>query len=398
LYVKVPREEVVHRLERFQEELVKIGLDAALITHNADLLYLTGTIQQAQLWVPAQGQPLLLVKKNLARARDDSPLDRIFPLSGLAEMPGILKEFGLFPAGRFRLGLELDVLPAKFYLRYQHLFPTVQVEDISPVLRQIRAVKSEFELDMMRKAGEMADALFQAAQEILVEGMSEVELAGLVEAVVRKAGHQALVRVRSYGAELVWGHLLSGPPAVQPSLFDSPTGGIGVSPAMPHGSGFRKIGRREPVILDYPGVYNGYILEQTRILSLGSLPPHLEDAYQVSREILAYLEQEVRAGMTWGEVDLLARRKAEKSHFAANFLGFDGYRVPFVGHGVGLELDELPVLAAGLEKPLLSGMTVAIEPKFLFPDEGVVGLENTYVVRENGLESLMTSSEELVFL
>jgi Xaa-Pro dipeptidase len=75
-----------------------------------------------------------------------------------------------------------------------------------------------------------------------------------------------------------------------------------------------------------------------------------------------------------------------------------GPRARFVGHGVGIELDEWPVIAKGIDTPLHEGMVVAIEPKFLFPDIGVVGLENTWAVRSDGLEALTTFPSEITYL
>jgi len=149
-------------------------------------------------------------------------------------------------------------------------------------------------------------------------------------------------------------------------------------------------------MLDYPACYHGYIIDQTRILALGGLPRPLAEAYQASCDILAQLAADVKAGTSCGEVHAMAKRLAAQTPYGDNLMRNGDYEVPFIGHGVGLELDEPPVLAVGNDQPLQAGMVIAIEPKFIFPAQGVVGVENTYLVRTDGLEALSITSPDLM--
>jgi Xaa-Pro aminopeptidase len=390
----VPRSEIARRIGALQAQLARKGLDAALILQTADLFYFAGTIQQSHLWVPLQGEPLLLVRKDLARARAESPLDRIAAIGSPKEIPGLLTANGL--AAPQSLGLELDVLPANLYLSYGRIFQGAGLSDISTEIRLLRAVKSDWEIGMIRQAARLADQLAAAVPELLREGMSEIELAGRVEARARALGHQGIVRMRMWGSELFYGHLMAGPSGAVPSFLASPTGGPGVGPAVAQGPGMRPIQRHEPILVDYVFVFNGYLADHTRIFSLGRLPADLEQAHAAMLVLQAEVTAAARPGIPSGRLYRVARESAARQGYGAFFMGADERRVRFVGHGIGLELDEFPFLAQGQELPLQSGMVFALEPKLVFPGRGVVGIENTHLVTPEGVEQLTRLDEQIM--
>jgi Xaa-Pro aminopeptidase len=390
----VPRSEIARRIGALQAQLARKGLDAALILQTADLFYFAGTIQQSHLWVPLQGEPLLLVRKDLARARAESPLDRIAAIGSPKEIPGLLTANGL--AAPQSLGLELDVLPANLYLSYGRIFQGAGLSDISTEIRLLRAVKSDWEIGMIRQAARLADQLAAAVPELLREGMSEIELAGRVEARARALGHQGIVRMRMWGSELFYGHLMAGPSGAVPSFLASPTGGPGVGPAVAQGPGMRPIQRHEPILVDYVFVFNGYLADHTRIFSLGRLPADLEQAHTAMLVLQAEVTAAARPGIPSGRLYQVARESAARQGYGAFFMGADERRVRFVGHGIGLELDEFPFLAQGQELPLQSGMVFALEPKLVFPGRGVVGIENTHLVTPEGVEQLTRLDEQIM--
>jgi len=389
-----PREELAQRTLRLQNLLRGKGIDGALIVQNADLFYFAGVVQRAHLFIPAEGKPLLLVKKSYARAGQESTLENVVPLDNPRELPAALASHG---CGRPAcLGLELDVLPVNEYLRYQKMFPTAKIVDVSPLIRQVRMVKSAYELELLKNAAALGREMFSRVREVLREGMTEVELAGQLEAFYRRHGHQGYVRTRSFNMELVYGHLLAGESCAVPSFLDSPTGGSGLNPSFPQGSGFRAIRRDEPVLIDYVAVLDGYMVDQARIFCLGRLPDKLVRAHRAALEIQELLKEKGRPGAICGELYDLAVGVAEKYGLAEYFMGYPE-PVSFVGHGVGIELDELPVIARGFPAPLEEGMVLALEPKFVFP-EGAVGVENTFVVTPHGLETLTVFEEEIIYL
>ena len=384
--ITTPKSELDHRIAQFQACLAAAQLDGALILQNTDLFYLAGTIQQAHLYVPVSGAPVLMVRKSLPRAQAESALEQIVGLKSPRQIADILKDHGhSLPA---RLGMELDVLPAALYIQYRRLFKKVELADISPGLRQVRAVKSAHELELMREAARQADAVAGFAGEIIREGMTEVELAGRVEAEARRRGHQGIVRMRMWGGEMFYGHLLAGASAAVPSYLASPTGGAGVSPAVAQGAGFMPIKAGEPILLDYVFAWQGYIADHTRIFALGGLPPDLLKAHQAMLDLQAVIRDMARPGVPAGDLYTAATGWAAENGWRDWFMGAGEERVRFIGHGVGLELDEYPFLAKGQEMTLAEGMTIALEPKLIIPGRGVVGIENTHVVTAQGLEPL----------
>jgi Xaa-Pro aminopeptidase len=226
--------------------------------------------------------------------------------------------------------------------------------------------------------------------------MTELELAGKIEAEARKLGHQGVVRMRLWGSEMFYGHLMSGPTGAVPSFLSSPTGGTGASPAVAQGPSFKTIQRHEPVLVDYVFAYNGYLSDHARIFSLGSLPEELMDAHAAMLEIEQMIKKLAKPGVKSGEIYQRALEKSKLLGYADHFMGVGPDRIRFVGHGIGLEVDEFPFLAAGQQLELQAGMTVALEPKLVFPGKGVVGIENTHVVTDNGLEQLGQFPQEIM--
>lgn len=389
-----PGAELDQRVKKLQVLMQRQGLDGAVIVQNADLFYFAGTAQQSHLFIPAEGQPVLMTKKSFDRAKRESNLENVIPMDNLKELPGLLKCYGHGPLKR--LGFELDVLPANLYLRYLKLFQPAELLDLSPLIRSVRSVKSPYELEILRDAARMNQVLFSQVGNFLREGLSEVEFAGQLEAVYRREGHQCLVRARAFNMDLAYGHLMSGSNLGVPGASPGPTGGSGLNPSFPQGVSSKVITRNEPVMVDYVGVVDGYLVDQARIFCLGRLPLELVDAHRAALEIQAAIMERARPGAVCGELYELALRLAEKNGFGGYFMGYPD-PVPFVGHGVGIELDELPVLARGNKTTLEAGMVFALEPKFVFP-EGAVGIENTFVVTENGLENLTVFEEEIIYL
>jgi Xaa-Pro aminopeptidase len=385
----VPLDELKLRITRFQEQLQKSNIKAALITQRADLFYFSGTGQNAHLFIPAQGEPVLLVKKNLERARRECALREIRAISGISQLADFLKT--AIASGE-SIGLELDVLPANHYFRYQKLLDSFYLTDISSLIRRVRAVKTIYEINCLRRAAVLNTSVFNYAREILREGMSEVDLAAALEAFARSRGHQGAVRMRGFNQEMFFGHVMAGSSASMPSFFDGPTGGSGLNPSYPQGAGLNLIKRNEPVLIDYVAVVDGYMVDQTRVFVIGNLPPLLNKASDTALKIRQSLISLGKPGVFGSALFQIAADLADEAGLGEHFMGCNE-QVSFVGHGVGLELDELPVIARNVDQPLEEGMVFALEPKFVFPGLGVVGIEDTFLVVPGGLEPLTTYEE-----
>jgi Xaa-Pro dipeptidase len=388
-----PRTEIESRLAAFQSLLEKKDWEAALIFQDVDLFYLTGTMQQAFLWVPAQGQPLLLVKKDLARARTESSLPKIEALPSLAGLGRALTSHGYRIPGR--LGLELDVLPYNTYNFLKDSLRFKEAQDISLPLRYLRAVKSEFEIRQMRRAGKMGRLLYQTVPDLLQKGLTEMELAGRMIQKALSLGDQNLLRSRGFNSTAFNWHIISGRSGTYQSRNDAPFAGLGLNPAFPMGAGSKAIRKGEPVLIDFGNCYNGYQVDQTRMFSLGRPPDECLKAYEALKEIEEKLLGQLRPGNTAESCFQPALQTAKKLGYEHSFLGPKGQQVKFVGHGVGLEIDEFPFLAQGHTYPLQEGMTVALELKIVL-EKAAVGFENTVLVLKNGLEKLTVADEAFI--
>jgi len=197
-----------------------------------------------------------MVNKVLTRAKAESSIGRILPLASAKLIPEKLRHCGL-PLPQL-IGLELDVLPANLYFSYQEIFKDAEIADISTDIRLLRAVKSAHEIELMREAAAYSDRVAACVRELLREGMTEIELAGRIEAEARRMGHQGIVRMRLWGSEMFYGHLLSGPSGAVPTYLASPPAAA-ASARTAQSAGFRVIRRHEPVLVDYVFAYRGYV-------------------------------------------------------------------------------------------------------------------------------------------
>ena len=389
-----PKVELYNRLGRLQENLMKNNIGGALIVQKADLFYFSGTCQHAYLVIPAQGEPTLMVRKSSRRAREESTLENVEDLRSFDEM---FKTAVSLLDGTGTIGLEMDVLPANLFLKYKSSLSPLEVVDASRAIRETRMIKSAYEIECLKESAKLNYSMFSEVSNILKEGMTEVELAGSLEALYRKNGHQGAIRMRGFNQELFYGHLMSGWNLSYPSFFDGPTGGTGLNTSYPQSAGFKKIGRGEPIMIDYVGVYNGYMVDQARIFSIGELPNKLVETYEVALQIKKQIVSKALPGTNGNELYEIASNIASESGCHQYFMGYED-RISFIGHGIGIELDELPVIARNLNVILEPGMVFALEPKFIFPEIGAVGIEDTFVVTETCLEQITYFDEAIQFL
>jgi Xaa-Pro aminopeptidase len=388
---KISKTEIMARIETLKNELKNQAISAALITQNVDIFYFTGSMQNGLLYVPVAGDPIFYVKKSVVRASEESSIE-VEPLGRMRTLGDRIKAHFGKPS---ILGLELDVLPYQLGVRYQQMLNT-EIKDISPLIRLQRSVKSEYEQTQIREASHLVDEVIQLLPSWISIDMTEVELAAKIEQYLRVRGNINLNRMRGYNQELALGMIASGSAAATPTYFDGPAGGLGLTVASPQGASYKKLAKNEPILLDFSTVVEGYMVDQTRIAVIGSLQDDLLQAYEVSRNILREVEKLGKPGVSWESLYQHALQMVEQAGIQDHFMGFGDDQAKFLGHGVGMEIDELPILANGFKQSLQENMVIAIEPKFTFPGRGVVGIENTYVVKSDGLESLSISSEAII--
>lgn len=383
--------EYAQRIVKLQGRLAAQGLDGALLTALTDVYYFTGTRQNAALWAPVSGPAALLVRKSFSRAKAESPWLDVRPFVSRGDFSGAV------PAGLSKAGLAFNGLSAQRFKYYSGLMPGTELADISTLVMELRSVKSEAELALLRESGKRLSAVFSRVPEFIKPGMSELEAAAAFEFHSRLAGNEGC-RMRANIGEGFPGLAVSGASAGEPGYFDGAVTGPGLSAASPVGASRKPVGRDTPLMLDYTFMYNGYTSDMTRIYVFGKLPPRLLAAYDAALGIHSYLAANLRPGVTGEALYRKAVELAAKAGLAEHFMGTPGEQAKFAGHGVGLELDELPVLSAGSKDPLEAGQVVAIEPKFVFPGLGAVGVENTFIIGPDRAERITGPDDKIVYL
>ncbi len=380
-----PAAEIERRIGRLREGLVRAGLDAAVIVQHADLAYFSGTNQQAHLVVPARGEPRLLVRRVLERAQRESAVERIAPLRSLGSLGDELAAAGVGPGAR--VGFELDVLPARAYLGYVRRLPGLELADCSDVVRagagrevgRGTSSRCAAACEQVRRGAEAVPALIGA-------GVSEADVQLEVERVMRKAGHQGQLRFRGFNQEMHYGQILGGPSGAVPGYSDSPLCGPGPNPAIGKGPDGHVLAPRRHRDRR-PGRRPRRAGSPTRRAPSrwGRRPPTWPRPTRPPSPSCARSRSGLRPGAVPSALYALSEEMAAAAGLGEHFMGAGAERVRFLGHGVGMEIDELPILAPGFDEPLVEGNVVAIEPKFVFPGRGAVGIENMYAITATGL-------------
>nr|WP_320010480.1 Xaa-Pro peptidase family protein [uncultured Desulfobulbus sp.] len=385
-----PKSEIDARIAQFQTIIDQLDLDGALIIHHTNLFYFSGTSQSGHLFIPRAGKPLFMVRKSFARACTESPLEEILEVKSLKAIPALLEEKGF---AQEKIGLELDIIPYNTWKFYDKVFQETSFSDISDSVKRIRTIKSPYELELMLHSCAVLDSVFAEVPGWLREGMSEIELASLFEASLRRGGYSGCSKMRAFNQDFFMGNVNTGASGAAPTYFDGPVGGPGLTPANnPHGAGWKTIARDEIIYIDYTCVVNGYTADCARMFVMGDVSPLLRQAHAAALKIQEELVQMMRPGVLCEEVYARSLAVAEEMGLAEHYMGMGMDRVRFVGHGVGLELDEYPIFAKGVKMPLAAGMTFALEPKFVFA-EGAIGIENTFVLGEAGPQPLTQGPE-----
>ena len=372
----LPDSECLARLDALRATLRAQRLDGAALVHATDVFYLSGTRQNAALWVPAEGEAILLVRKSLARAREESPLRDVRPFPSSKELAAAL-------GAPKRVGFTFDVVPGaveRFWARALG----AELVDVSTPLRTQRSVKSPWELARMRDTAALLAGVYREIPSFLRAGMRELDLAAELEYRMRRAGNEGSPRLRGFNQEFFMGLAVAAGAATAPSYFDGPVTGRGLSASSPIGASVEAIPRDVPILLDYTAMKDGYVTDLSRIAVCGRLAPELARALDVALAIQDEVARRLRPGEIPSAIWARACELADAAGLGDRFMGPPGAQARFVGHGVGLELDELPVLAPGFDAPLAAGQVLAVEPKFVFPELGAVGIENTFAVTDGG--------------
>lgn len=382
------------RLKVFQKRLAELEIDAAVLVLSRDVFYYAGTAQPCILAVTPEDYFLLVRRAPDFVFRETwVEHEKIFAGGGFKEVVLKLKELGV---AKGKLGLEMDVIPAELFIKLTGIFADFQPVDVSEVIMRQRMEKDAEEIDFIRTACRIMKKGHERVLEVLAEGMTELELAAEVECAHRKAGHEGILSMRNFDFYISRGPLSSGENLFRVSGFANTITGVGLSPAVPAGPSLRKIKRGDLVVVDIPTCYRGYHCDETRTYVLGGAGAGVADLFyallDISDNVIASLKDGVRCGEVFGKALSRARRLGVEEYF----LGLAPRKGNFIGHGIGLDANEPPILFEKSDFVLRSNFVITVELHLTHPEHGAVKLEDVVLVRENGSE-ILSETERVLF-
>lgn len=384
--MQVPDYELQMRMTRFRDQMDEISpsWEIAIFVGKINLYYFTGTIQEGMLIVPRNDEAIFWVKRSFERAQDES----LFPV--IRQMNSYKDAAHTFKHMPHTVFLEMEIMPMAMYQRIIKHFPFAEVKPLDFQINSVRAIKSDFELNLMEQAGAIHQRVLEIrVPRILHAGISEAGLASDIYSLMIEEGHHGVVRFGMFDTEMVLGHIAFGESSLYPTSFNGPGGNYGLSPAVPSlGSRLRKLNKGDLIFVDIGCGVDGYHTDKTMTYIFnGSLPPEVVYSHQQCVDIQNEIASMLIPGAIPSEIYNTIIKK-QKPEFLENFMGFGNRQVRFLGHGIGLTIDELPVIAPGFDEPLQKGMVFALEPKKGIEKVGMVGIENTFVVTPDGGRSI----------
>ena len=379
------------RRDKIRALMVQQGIDAALITCNVNLIYTYGRVVSGYLYLPLNAPARLFIKRP-----NDIEGEHIHPIRKPEQITELLKECGLpLPA---KLMLEGDELSFTKYNRLAACFPETEVVPCGTALiRQARSVKTPIEIEMFRRSGAAHTKAYEQIPSVYQPGMTDRQLSIEIERLMRLEGCLGIFRVFGQSMEIFMGSLLAGDNAAVPSPYDFALGGKGLDPSLPGGVSGTLLQAGQCFMVDMGGNFYGYMGDMSRVFSIGRLPEQAYTAHQTCIEIQEEITAMAKPGTVCEDMYNKAIEIVTKAGFADYFMGVD-QKAKFIGHGIGLEINEMPVLAPRMKQELEPGMVFALEPKIVLPGIGPVGIENSWAVTTDGLEKLTLCKEEIIEL
>ncbi len=382
MFTKVPLTELNMRMTRFRAEMDKSQPDwnVAVIISKINLYYFTGTMQEGILFIPRNDKAVLWVRRSYERAVEESVFSDIRQMDSFRDAANAMENVS------GTVHMETETVPLAYYQRFQKYFPFENVRPADRQISNVRAIKSAYELNLMEKSGQIHRHVLEGCvPEMLKEGMSEAEFAAELYTLMIKEGHHGVSRFGMFDTEMALGQIGFGESSIYPSYFNGPGGNYGMSPAVPLlGSRERKLKKGDLVFVDIGCGFDGYHTDKTMTYMFGSsLSPEIIKQHQKCVDIQDKTAEMLKPGNVPADIYKTVMESLEPE-FLENFMGFGSRRVKFIGHGIGLVIDELPVIAEGFNEPLQEGIVFALEPKKGIPGIGMVGIENTFLVTPQG--------------
>ena len=383
--------ELKQRRDKIRVIMAQQGIDAALFTCNVNLIYTYGQVVSGFLYLPLNDSARLFIKRP-----NNIEGEHVCPIRKPEQLPDLLTELGL-PLPQ-RLMLEGDELSFNEYRRLAACFPSAEVLPCgSALVRQARSVKTELEIELFRRSGLAHAKAYAQIPTVYRPGMTDRELSIEIERLMRLEGNLGIFRVFGQSMEIFMGSLLAGDNAAAPSPYDFALGGEGMDPALPGGANNTPLQEGQSLMVDLGGNFFGYMGDMSRVFSIGRLPQQAYDAHQLCLDIQDAIADMARPGVVCEDLYNKAIDMVTRAGMADYFMGV-GQKAKFIGHGIGLEINEAPVIAPRMKQELEPGMVFALEPKIVLPGVGPVGIENSWAVGAEGLEKLTICEESIIEL
>ena len=375
---------------RIQQAMRQEEADGCLLTMNMNLYYVSGQVFNGYFYLPAEGRPYWFVKRLTI-----PETNQVHVIRKPEQIPDFFRDLNLSMPRK--LLLEADELSYNEYIRLQHVFRAEATGNASALIRHIRMIKTPWEIEQMRISARKHEAVYREIPACYRPGMRDIELQIEIEKRMRVHGSLGYFRAFGSNMDIFMGSLLAGENAGEPSPFDFALGGAGMHASGPLGANGTLLREGTTVMADMSGNYTAYQTDMTRVFSIGKLPDRAYRVHRVALEIQARMERTAKPGVPCAELYRDALAMAGQEGLEDCFMG-TRFQAKFVGHGVGLEINELPVLTTRSKDILQPGMTFAFEPKFVLAGIGAVGIENTFLVTDSGVEKMTLLDENITEL
>ena len=376
------------RRDKIRVLMAQQEIDAALITCNVNLIYTYGRVVSGYLYLPLNAPARLFIKRP-----NNIEGEHIHSIRKREQLPDLLKECGLpLPA---KLMLEGDELSYTEYTRLAACFLETTVVNGTPLIRKARSVKTNIEIEMFRRSGIAHTKAYEQIPSVYRPGMTDRQLSIEIERLMRLEGCLGIFRTFGQSMEIFMGSLLAGDNATAPAPYDFALGGEGLDPSIPIGANGALLQPGQSFMVDMGGNFYGYMGDMSRVFSIGKLPEKAYAAHQTCLDVQAAVIEKAKPGAVCEDLYNTAIDIVTKAGFADYFMGV-GQKAKFIGHGIGLEINEAPVLAPRMKQELEPGMVFALEPKIVLPGVGPLGIENSWVVTADGVEKLTLCKEEII--
>lgn len=384
-----------NRIGHLQDKIAELELCGSLLFYSRDIYYYTGTAQPSYL-VVMPDDFFLFVRSGFEFAVDDVFIEKD-KMKEQRQLKEVYKDvFSDLHTRSGKIATELDVLPAMEFFEFSKIFSEYELVDVSPIILEQRKRKDAFEIGRIKRACEVIDMGHKAVLSTLKRGVTELELAAAVENAHRLGGHEGVFFVRHPDFFMSRGPISSGPNLFKISGVVYTITGVGLSPSVPAGPSQRRIENGDLVIVDVPVLVDGYHADQTRTYVLGKANESVKNLHDCLREIADHLIECIRPGTRCNEIYQMAIERSKELGVANSFLNLGrGTKTRLIGHGVGLELNEPPILSEYDRSVFTDGCVLALDMHVMDEDVGVVKLEDMILVNQEKNEILTRSPRQI---